>query len=256
MLIPNDDAIIDNYQVEKQNAMQPIFVLHHTPHCPLGSVAGFLAEEEMVCRDFDLFADVPARLPLEESSGLIVLGGPMSANDTEEYPFLEPELDWIREAVEAQVPILGICLGAQLLAKALGKKVYPNRVPEIGWYEIEVLPSAAADRLFGTCDAAETVFQWHGDTFDLPPGAVHLALSRACRHQAFRFGRTAWGLQFHIEMTPAVIDTWLSEAENRRELAGLDYIDPRAIAAQTPQMMPAMQALGDRVLPRFVSLCG
>ena len=144
----------------------------------------------MVCRDFDLFADVPARLPLEEFSGLIVLGGPMSANDTKEYPFLEPELDWIREAVEAQVPILGICLGANCWPRLWARR------------STRIASRRSAGTRLKSCrqppptdcsarGATETVFQWHGDTFDLPAGAVHLARSELCPNQAFRYGPCA-----------------------------------------------------------------
>jgi GMP synthase-like glutamine amidotransferase len=235
--------------------MKPILVLQHVPHENMASLESHFQRAGLTWRYVELFRQVPARLDLAAAAGLVVLGGPMNVDEVDEFPFLAREVEWIRQAVAAELPLLGICLGSQLLAKAMGARVYRNAVKEIGWYEIELQPAASEDLLFAGSAARETVFQWHGDTFDLPPGAVHLALSRQCRQQAFRCGRAAWGLQFHVEMTAALVDAWLSEAENCRELAGLDYIDPRAIAAQTPQMMPAMQALGDRVLPRFVSLC-
>jgi len=235
--------------------MKPILVLQHVPHEKMGSLEYYFQRAGLGWRYVELFRQVPPQLDLARTAGLVVMGGPMNVDEVDKFPYLAREVEWIRQAVAAELPLLGICLGSQLLAKAMGAKVYPNAVKEIGWYEIELEPAASEDVLFAGSAARETVFQWHGDTFDLPPGAVHLALSPGCRHQAFRCGRTAWGLQFHIEMTPAIIEAWLAEAENRRELAGLDYIDPRAIAAQTPQRMPAMEALGNRVLPRFVSLC-
>ena len=151
--------------------------------------------------------------------------------------------------------MLGICLGSQLLAKAMGAKVYPNKVKEIGWYSLEMLPATAEDPLFANCEGAETVFQWHGDTFDLPPGGVLLAQSVLCKQQAFRAGPCAWGLQFHIEMTPDMVDSWLSEPGNCGELAKLDYIDPAAIRAATPREFPKMQQFGRRVLSRFAAMC-
>jgi GMP synthase (glutamine-hydrolysing) len=236
--------------------MKPILVLQHVHHENMAGLESHFHRAGLAWHYVELFRQLPVRLDLAGAAGLVVLGGPMNVDEVDKFPFLAREVEWIREAVDAELPLLGICLGSQLLAKAMGAKVYPNAVKEIGWYEIELEPAASDDVLFAGCTARETVFQWHGDTFDLPPGAVHLALSRACRHQAFRYGRAAWGLQFHIEMTPATVDAWLGEAGNCGELAGLDYIDPQAIAAQTPQKMPAMQALGDRVLPRFASLCG
>ena len=99
------------------------------------------------------------------------------------------------------------------------------------------------------------MFQWHGDTFDLPDGAIHLARSRWCENQAFRYGRHAYGLQFHIEMTAGMIDDWLREPGNCRELADLDYIDPQSIRLQTPQELPRLQTLAAEVFGRFSEMC-
>lgn len=233
--------------------MKPILVLRHTPHCPLGSVADVLDEAGLAYQYVDLFADVPQDLPLAESSGLIVLGGPMSANDIEQYPFLGAELAWIRRAVDTHVPTLGICLGAQLLAKALGEKVYPNRTKEIGWFPLEVLPPAGNDPLFAGCQAVETVFQWHGDTFDLPTGAVHLARSELCPNQAFRYGHFSYGLQFHVEMTPGLMAEWFAEPDLHSQIG--DYADPQTIRTAAPKRFPAMNALSQRLLSRFAAMC-
>jgi GMP synthase (glutamine-hydrolysing) len=185
----------------------------------------------------------------------VVMGGPMNVDQVDRYPFLAAEVGWIREGVAQEIPMMGICLGAQLLAKSLGAKVFANPVKEIGWYEIELLPAAAGDPLFRGCPARQTVFQWHGDTFEMPSGAVHLARSTLCRHQAFRYGPSAFGLQFHAEMTEDMVDDWLDNPENRCELAGLDYVDPAAIRAQTRLGLLEMQRLGDQILPRFAELC-
>lgn len=209
----------------------------------------------MECRYFDLFRETPRRLPLLEAAALIVMGGSMSVYEVEQYPFLAAEVNWIQQAVEQQLPVLGICLGAQLLAKAMGAKVYPNRIKEIGWYPLEILPTTAEDPLFADCQSTETVFQWHGDTFDLPPGAVLLAESALCKQQAYRVGPCAWGLQFHIEMTPDMVDSWLGEPGNCGELAQLDDIDPAAIRAATPHEFSKMQQFGRRVLSRFATTC-
>ena len=206
-------------------------------------------------RQVDLFEAVPERLPLEQSAGLVVLGGPMSANDTANYPHLDVELDWIREAVDREMPLLGICLGAQLLAKALGARVYRNRVKEIGWYDIELMPPTADDMLFRGRQSVETVFQWHGDTFDLPAGAVHLARSELCTHQAFRYGRAAYGLQFHVEMTLDLMEQWLCEPGFHCEIKACEGIDPAVIRREAPGRLPAMDSLSQCLLRRFVSLC-
>lgn len=235
--------------------MNPVLVLRHVPHVPLGSVADVFADMRVPLRQINLFEAVPERLPLEQSAGLVVLGGPMSANDVAEHPYLDVELGWIREAVDREMPLLGICLGAQLLAKALGERVYRNRAKEIGWYDLELLPAAADDPLFRGRSPVETVFQWHGDTFDLPAGAVHLARSRLCPHQAFRYGRCAYGLQFHVEMTLDLMEQWLCEPGFHREVEACDGIDPAVVRSEAPKRLPAMASLSQCLLRRFVSLC-
>ncbi len=235
--------------------MKPtVLILRHMPHEPAGTLETALTTAGLSFGYVDLFQETPARLPLDEASGLIVLGGAMNVDQTDQYPFLAREVQWIEQALAREMPLLGICLGSQLLAKTLGAKVYPGPRKEIGWYAIELTAAAAADPLLAQ-SGVQTVFQWHGDTFDLPAGAIHLARSPVCENQAFRYGSNAYGLQFHIEMTAAMIDDWLTEAGNCRELAALDYIDPRSIRQQTPQELPQLQTLAANVLGRFAQMC-
>ena len=231
-----------------------ILILRHVPHETAGTLENALAGAGLDFQYVNLYEKAPDRLPLARAAGLVVLGGPMNVDEVDRYPFLAQDVCWIREAVERQLPVLGICLGSQLLAKAMGARVYPNQVKEIGWYPIELTPQAAEDRLFAET-GTRTVFQWHGDTFDLPAGAVRLAHSPLCSNQAFRCGPRAYGLQFHIEMTTEMIDDWLNEAGNCGELAQLHYIDPQAIRRQIPQQLPGLQALAQRVLGRFAAMC-
>jgi GMP synthase (glutamine-hydrolysing) len=133
----------------------------------------------------------------------------MSAND--DLPWIPPEIATIRAAVHRGIPVLGICLGAQLIARALGARVYRNPEKEIGWSPLQWTAAASADPLFHGFRDPETVFQWHGETFDLPPGAEHLAYSSACRHQAFRTGANVYGIQFHLEVTPEIVEEWLRQ---------------------------------------------
>jgi GMP synthase (glutamine-hydrolysing) len=230
-------------------------ILRHVAHESAGTLENVLAEMGLDFHYIDLFERAPDRLELADVPGLVILGGPMNVDDVEKYPYLASEVEWIRQALTAGLPTLGICLGAQLLAKALGAKVYPNRVKEIGWYRIDLTPYADRDPLFKDGGKRITVFHWHGDTFDMPRGAVRLAQGPHCRNQAFRYGRSAYGLQFHIEMTAELIEAWLSESVNCGELAGLNYIDPRKIREQTPTDLPVLEALADKVLGRFVRLC-
>ncbi len=132
---------------------------------------------------------------------LIVMGGPMSVNDERRFPWLVDEKRFIGKVIEVGKPVLGICLGAQLIASALGAEVYPNDVKEIGWFPVEGV-SSDGDSIF-KFPASFDVFHWHGETFDLPAGAVRLAKSAGCRNQAFQLGMRVIGLQFHLEVTVA-----------------------------------------------------
>jgi GMP synthase-like glutamine amidotransferase len=238
------------------NKINHVLILRHEPNVSMGSIATVLAENGLAPRQLDLFEAMPGDLPWDQAAGLIVLGGAMSANDCDKFPFLVRELDWLREAVRRTVPTLGICLGAQLLAKALGAKVYRNPQREIGWYEIELLPAAAQDCLFEGREVKETVFHWHNDTFDQPDGAVQLAESPSCNQQAFRVGKFTYGLQFHVEMVPSLMELWLREHEGAVSTAsGSDRIDTAAIRSAAPAAFPPMNAFSRCLLGRFAELC-
>jgi GMP synthase-like glutamine amidotransferase len=130
---------------------------------------------------------------------VIAMGGPMSVDDEQAHPWLAPEKEFIRETIRLGQPVVGICLGAQLIASALGSRVYPGRHTEIGWFPVEAV---AADGDVFQLPGELMAFHWHGETFDLPDGAVCLAKSEACDNQAFQIGRNVVGLQFHLETTP------------------------------------------------------
>ncbi|MCS7023526.1 MAG: type 1 glutamine amidotransferase [Bryobacteraceae bacterium] len=189
-----------------------ILVCRHSASEHLGRLKPILYDFSLDYQYFDAssspsasFPADPADLPFE---GVVILGGAASAND--DWAPLRWEYRLIEQALARNVPLLGICLGAQMIAKVLGAKVYRAPQAEIGWFSVEFLPPAANDRLFGTL-RREMFFQWHAETFDLPGGAVHLARSSGCENQAFRFGDRTWGVQFHPEVTPAMISQWLEE---------------------------------------------
>ncbi len=153
------------------------------------------------------------RLPgPDDVAGLVLMGGPMSVYEERKHPWLTAEKRLARQVARAGRPVLGICLGAQVLAAALGGRVFPAEQKEIGWFPVEKSDAAADDPLFAPLPKRFDAFHWHGDTFVPPPDAVHLARSEACAQQAFRWGERAVGLQFHLEATAASIDALLTHA--------------------------------------------
>lgn len=154
---------------------------------------------------------------------IVSMGGPMGACDDDLYPFLEPESAFLKTEINAGRPVLGVCLGAQLMARALGAKVYKAPEKEVGWREIFLTGEGAKDPLFKGVPAVLDVLQWHEDTFDLPQGSVLMAWGNACRHQAFRF-KNAYALQFHVEVNRAILDRWFGTSENGKEVID-KYLD-------------------------------
>jgi GMP synthase-like glutamine amidotransferase len=184
----------------------PLLVLQHIACEP---PAAF--EDELRARGLELVrVELDEGDPLpdwREFAAIVVMGGPMGAYEDGEYTWLAPEKVLLREAVEADVPVWGVCLGAQLLAAALGARVYPGERPEVGLLPVELTAAAADDPVFGAAPARFHTLQWHGDTFDLPPGATLLASSRDYANQAFRIGRS-YGLQFHLEVPHELATEW------------------------------------------------
>lgn len=200
-----------------------ILVVRHEPFEHLGHFAQILTQNNIpFC-----YKDLGDPLSLDGCSAVIVMGGPQSANDP--HPCLLAELKLIQQAMASRTPVLGICLGAQLIAKALGARVYRNPEKEIGWAPVYFTDAAEGDPVFGGVDSPLTLFHWHGETFDLPAGSQWLAYSDKCRHQAFRFGSNVYGVQFHPEITPEMIVDWSSQPVNCGDVDRLDApLDPHA----------------------------
>jgi GMP synthase (glutamine-hydrolysing) len=235
--------------------MRRLLVFQHVPHEILGTLDPLLRDHGFRIRYVN-FGRHPDAVPdLDRYFGLIVLGGPMNCDEVTRHRHLATEVAAIQTAVRDGKPVLGICLGSQLLARALGAPVRPHHTKEIGWYDVKPTDEGRRDPLFRHFGEAERIFQWHGDTFDIPHGAVHLATSSACAHQAFRFGHSAYGLQFHLEVDKPMIHRWLQAPSNQRELAGLQgVIDPEVIVRDTPEYIDRSRALGDTVFGEFVQL--
>ena len=204
-----------------------VLVFRHGDSGPAGYLADALEARGIEWRYVDLWSSTESDLLVEHAQALVVLGGPMSVNDS--LPWLRQEENYIIRAISSGVPVLGVCLGAQLLAKCLGARVTAMGQKEIGWYPVEFTGSGMADPLFAGLEREETVFQWHGDTFELPSGAERLAGSALCPNQAFRCGSSLYGVQFHPEVTPEIIAAWCREDDSCGELKEAEGpIDPQA----------------------------
>lgn len=200
-------------------------IIRHVHFEDLGTFAAPLAEAGYHCHYCDIGRD---NLPDPVAPALlIVLGAPVGVYEEDKYPFLRGELDLLKARLAKGAPTFGICLGAQLIARALGAKVYPSGLKEIGWGPADLTEAAASTPLRHLAGAP--VLHWHGDTFDLPEGAVHLASTAKCRNQAFGLGANILGVQFHPEVDPAAgIEPWLIGHAAEIGAAG---IDPRGLRA-------------------------
>ena len=177
-----------------------IHYFQHVPHEGLGSIAEWIKTggHSLTSTKFFKGENLPE---IKNIDWLIIMGGPMSVNDEKQYPWLAGEKKFIKQAIESGKTVLGICLGSQLVSSALGAAVYKNKEKEIGWFDIELSKAAQSGDLFFGMGSRLKVFHWHGDTFDLPENAIHLASSAGCKNQAYLYKDKILALQFHLEST-------------------------------------------------------
>lgn len=230
--------------------MKPIAIFRHSPIEGPGYLAEFLDERklpwQLIC------IDAGEAVPVDASpySGLVFMGGPMSVNDT--LPWIEPVLMLIRDAVQRDIPVLGHCLGGQLMSRALGGSVRKNAIKEIGWGEVSLSAHADARAWFGDMIHA-TVFHWHGETFTLPNGATHLLSSKYCTNQAYAIGKHL-ALQCHVEMTEEMIRAWCEfgaeEISENSSSAGVQ--STTAILGLLPQHLLTIHKLAEHIYTRWV----
>jgi GMP synthase-like glutamine amidotransferase len=203
-----------------------VLAFRHVPFEGLGLIESVLEARGIRFDICDLFRPGAVMPDANAYDGLIFMGGPMSVND--EPAFLLEEMRLIERSSARGTPVLGVCLGSQMIAKALGGRVYRNAEKEIGWFDIHLTDEGRRDPVLGQLGPVERVFHWHGDTFDLPEQAVWLASSQRTARQAFRIGRAIYGMQFHLEVTPEMIVDWSGENENCGDVGELSApLDPR-----------------------------
>lgn len=190
---------------------------------------------------------------VRDIDALVVMGGPMGANDDARLPWMKMEKKMIADAIEKEKKVLGICLGAQLIARVLGAKVYKNPEKEIGWFPIELNPPNVRKHPLNVLPQRVNVFHWHGDAFDLPKGATHLARSRGCENQAFHYGDHVVGLQFHLEMAGAHIESLLRYAAQDLQPAGAYTQTLDEILDFIPSQVPPLNAALFRFLDGFTA---
>ena len=196
--------------------MKPVLIIQNIWDDPVGSIGDLLTTNGI---PYEVVKAEQGNIPDPHNYGaLIVLGGAQNANEDDKYPYLTLEKVRIRQAVEQEIPFLGICLGGQLLATVLNAQVSRHTLTEIGFSDVQLTEEGRRDPLYARLSDSQCVYQWHEDTFAIPQGAVRLATNVQTENQAFRFGKNAYALQYHIELTEAMLDTWLHYPSLQQEV--------------------------------------
>jgi GMP synthase (glutamine-hydrolysing) len=235
--------------------MRKVLVFQHVAHKILGTLNPTLKDNGLRIRyvNFDRNPNEPP--VMDKYNGLIILGGHMGVYESETYQHIKVEMKLIEEALKKNIPILGICLGAQMLAHVLGSEVRKSPEKEIGWYDISLTEAGQRDRLFSHFEQKEKIFQLHGDTFDIPKSAVQLASSDLLPGQAFRFGDKVYGLQFHLEVDEAMIYRWLENKKNQEEINESNgKFSVEQIKLETQQYLSQSINLSRQTFSKFIDI--
>lgn len=251
MIASGTTALLRRIKQKCKVFMTAVYVLQHI-HCETPGIISDCLKAGGITTEF-ILAYAGDRIPqsLTNASGLIVMGGPMGVYDHEQFPFLLEEQRLIEAALKDGKPVLGICLGSQLLAAALGAEVKSGSRKEIGWHPVTLTESAADDALCKELPQQFTSYHWHGDVFDLPRGAVPLASSELTACQGFRFGENAYGFLFHMEVTGEIIKNMVSEFQAELDA---EAIAAESIIVDTNHFLPGLQAIGGEVFSRWAKL--
>nr|BDT27539.1 type 1 glutamine amidotransferase [Bacteriovorax sp. HI3] len=235
--------------------MRKVLVFQHVAHTILGTLNPTLKSRGLNIRYVN-FERTPDEQPsVQKYNGLIVLGGHMGVYEADKYRHIKVEMQLIEEALKKEIPILGICLGAQLLAHVLGAEVRKSAEKEIGWCDVNLTEEGTQDPLFSHFKKTEKIFQLHGDTFDIPRGATHLASSDICPGQAFKYGDKAYGIQFHLEADQAMIMRWLDNPRNQEEMFKTHSpFSAETIRTETEKYIAHSTDLSQKTFNNFINL--
>jgi GMP synthase-like glutamine amidotransferase len=230
--------------------MKPVAIFRASPSEGPGYFATYLERRSIPWQVVRLDAGEAVPRDVRRFSGLCFMGGPMSVND--DLPWIPPALELIREAVRKDVPVIGHCLGGQLMSRAFGGEVKANRAKEIGWGEVRVADNAVAREWFGELPSFLT-FQWHGETFSIPPGATRILENEHCANQAFALGKHL-GMQCHVEMTPELISEWLRTGEKEIAESSSPAVQrPAEIEKDLERRVAALHDVANRLYDRWIA---
>lgn len=234
--------------------MSTILVMQHHPVEDLGTIEQALKARGLTAEYVHSYAGQPVPRDMEGCRGLVIMGGPMGVYESDRYPWLNDEMRLAERALEAGLPVLGVCLGSQLLASVLGSRVRKGEAREIGWHEVRLDGAAGDDPLWREAAAAGgrfDAFHWHGDIFDLPDGAGFLASSERTACQAFVYGGNAYGLLFHMEVTEKGAADMITSFEDEAREAG---IEPADLLEETPARLAELHRVGGPVYRNWAGL--
>lgn len=235
--------------------MRKVLVFQHVANEILGTLNPALKQKGLNVRYVNFERDPNAAPSIEKYNGLIVLGGYMGVYEADQYTHIKTEMKLIEEALKKNIPILGICLGAQILAHVLGSEVRKSAEKEMGWYDIEMTTAGEKSSLLSHFKKTEKIFQMHGDTFDIPKSCEHLAQSKICPAQAFSYGTKVFGLQFHLEVDEAMILRWLNNPKNQKDiLESQGKVSAEAMRADTALYLQNSLKLSEQTFKKFIDL--
>lgn len=232
-----------------------IVVIQHVPYEPLGTLDPLIRQRRHRIKYLNFARDPEAQVDINRYDALIILGGPMNIGQEESYPHLEKEKLLIRQAHNAQIPILGICLGAQLIAAAMGAKVFLAAEKEVGWRQLSLTSLGKNDPVVNAFANFSDVFQWHECTFELPHSADLLVTGEKIANQGFRVGKYTYGFQFHLEANRPLIERWLNLPAHQSLFASRSGVDSvESIREDTDRLLGDANNLGDKVFGAFLDL--